>query len=200
VCRALHRPVRYRHRAPTDLVFWWGSRSWPGVIVGLLGVGPVLLSCSSACSVQGRHRRTDRCWPSFTGLCAGRSGTEAGGADFTPVGRRNLVSNGSFFPQTINTPSPTLERIRLPFKSYICLLSPPLKSIQSFRISHSTHSNPNPFGRKIEETPIYVSTKPNFIPPCVHRVLLVTLGFVGNPRWLGSPGGIRFVIHPVESL
>jgi hypothetical protein len=56
------------------------------------------------------------------------------------------------------------------------------------------------FGRKIEETPIYVSTKPNFIPPCVHRVLLVTLGFVGNPRRLGSPGGIWLVIRPVESL
>jgi hypothetical protein len=79
-------------------------------------------------------------------------------------------------------------------------LSPPLKSIQSLRISHSTHSNPNPFGRKIEETPIYDSTKPNFIPSCVHRVLLVTLGFVGNPRRLGSPGGIRLVIRPVESL
>jgi hypothetical protein len=68
------------------------------------------------------------------------------------------------------------------------------------RISHSTHSNPNPFGRKIEETPIYDSTKPNFILPYVHRVLLVTLGFVGNPRWLGSPGGIRLVIRLVESL
>jgi hypothetical protein len=79
-------------------------------------------------------------------------------------------------------------------------LSPPLKSTQSLRISHSTHSNPNPFGRKIEETAIYVSTKPNFIPPCVHRVLLVTLGFVGNSRRLGSPGGIRLVIRPVESL
>jgi hypothetical protein len=95
-----------------------------------------------------------------------------------------------------------LEWIRLPFKSYLCLLSlsPPLKSTQSLRISHSTHSNPNPFGRKFEETPIYVSTKPNFIPPCVHRVLLVTLGFVGTPRRLGSPGGIRLVIRPVESL
>jgi hypothetical protein len=73
-----------------------------------------------------------------------------------------------------------LESIRLPFKSYLCLLSlsSPLKSTQSLRISHSTHSNPNHFGRKIEETPIYISTKPNFIPPCVHQVLLVTLGFV----------------------
>jgi hypothetical protein len=158
------------------------------------------------CSVHGRCRRavrrTDRCWPGFTGLCAGRSGSKAGGADFAPAGRRIFVSNGSFSPRTINTHSPTLERIRLPFKSYICLLSlsPPLKSIQSLRISHSTHSNPNPFSRKIEETPIYVSTKPNCIPPCVHRVLLVTLGFVGNPRRLGSPGGIRLVILPVESL
>jgi hypothetical protein len=69
-------------------------------------------------------------------------------------------------------------------------------SSPSLRISHSTQPNPNSFGRKIEETLIYISTKPNFIPPCVHRVLLVTLGFVGNPRRLGSPGGIRLVIRP----
>jgi hypothetical protein len=156
--------------------------------------------------MQGRRhrvvRRMARCWSSFTGLCTGRSGIEAGVADFAPVGRRISSPNGYFSPRTINTPSPTLERIRLPFKSYPCLhsLSPPLKSIQSLRISHSTHSNPNPFGRKTEETPIYVSTKPNFIPPYVHRVLLVTLGFLGNPRRLGSPGGFRLVIRPVESL
>jgi hypothetical protein len=58
----------------------------------------------------------------------------------------------------------------------------------------------NPFGRKIEETPIYISTKPNFIPSYVHRVLLVTLGFMGNPRRLGLPGGIRLVIRSVKSL
>jgi hypothetical protein len=56
------------------------------------------------------------------------------------------------------------------------------------------------FGLKIEKTPIYVSTKPNSIPPCVHPVLLVTLGFVGNPRQLGLPGGIWLVIRPVESF
>jgi hypothetical protein len=95
--------------------------------------------------------------------------------------------NGYFSPGTINTPLPTLERIRLPFKSYVCLHS--LSSINELS--------------KLEDLPfcpIYVSTKPNLIPPCVHRVLLVTLGFVRNPRRLGSPGGIRLVIRPVESL
>jgi hypothetical protein len=72
-------------------------------------------------------------------MCAGRSGTEAGDADFTPARRRKLASNGSFSPRTINTPSPTLERIRLPFKSYLCLLS--LSSIKE-------HS-------KLEDLPFY---------------------------------------------
>jgi hypothetical protein len=163
----------------------------------------VLPSPLPACSVHGRcHRavrRTDRCWSDFAGLCAGWSGTEAGGADFAPAGRKIFVSNGSFSPLDYKYPFTYLGKdkvaiqiISLPYLS----LSPPLKSTQSLRISHSTHSNPNPFGRKIEETPIYISTKPNFIPPCVHRVLLVTLGFVGNPRRLGSPGGIQLVIRP----
>jgi hypothetical protein len=43
-------------------------------------------------------RRTDRCCPGFVGLCAGRSGTEAGGADFAPASHRIFVSNGSFPP------------------------------------------------------------------------------------------------------
>jgi hypothetical protein len=32
------------------------------------------------------------------------------------------------------------------------------------KISHSAHQNPNPFGIKKEEAPIYISTKPYFIP------------------------------------
>jgi hypothetical protein len=156
------------------------------------GTGPVRPGCAPDA----------RCWPGVTGLCTGWSDAGSGGADFALAGHDFSALNDYFSSRTINTPSPTLERIRLPFKSYPCLhsLSPPLKSIQSLRISHSTHSNPNLFGRKIEETPIYVSTKPNFIPPCVHRVMFVTLGFVGNPRRLGSPGGIRLVIRPMESL
>jgi hypothetical protein len=163
-------------------VLRFGARRVPGI-------GPVRPGCVS----------NARWWPSVTGLCAGWSSAGFGGADFAPAGHDFSAPNGYFSPWTINTPSPTLERIRFPFKSYLCLysLSPPLKSIQSLRISHSAHSNPNPFGRKIEETSIYISTKPNFIPPCVHRVLLVTLEFVGNPRLLGSPRGIWIVIRPV---
>jgi hypothetical protein len=165
--------------------------------------------------VKPRRTPSTRFRTGATGLCTGRPVLARCDRPVRQlvqrrVWRRRLCTSWARFfcskrlllPRTINTPSPTLEKTRLPFKSYPCLhsLSPPLKSIQSLRISHSTDSNPNPFGRKIEETPIYISTKPNLIPPCVHRVLLVTLGFVGNPRQLGSPGGIRLVIHPVESL
>jgi hypothetical protein len=74
-----------------------------------------------------------RCWSGVTGLCAGWSGAGSGGADFAPAGRRFSAPNGYFSTRTINTPSPTLERIRLPFKSYLYLysLSPPLMSSQS---------------------------------------------------------------------
>jgi hypothetical protein len=136
------------------------------------------------------------------GLCVGWSGAEASATNCALAGRGLLSSNSSFSPLDYKYPFTYLERIRLPFKSHLCLhsLSPPLLSSQSYRISHSTHPNSNPFGRKIEETLIYISTKPNLITPCVHRVLLVTIGFVGNPRRLGSPGGIQLVIRPVESL
>jgi hypothetical protein len=114
-----------------------------------------------------------------------------------PAGRRIPTPNGYFSPLDYKYPFTYLERIRLPFESYHYLLSlsPPLMSSPSCRIFHSTQPNPNSFGRKIEETPIYISTKPNFTSPYVHLVLLVTLGFVGNPRRLGSLGGIRLVIR-----
>jgi hypothetical protein len=146
--------------------------------------------------MQGQHRRAVRRTTGASPISPGYALAGPTQRPASPTLRRldvGILPQMATSPsQTINTPSPTLERIRLPFKSYPYLhsLSAPLKSIQNLRISHSTHSNPNPFGRKIEETPIYVSTKPNFIPPYVHRVLLVTLGFVGNPRRLGSPGGI----------
>jgi hypothetical protein len=148
-----------------------------------------------------------RCGAGVTGLCAGWSDAGVGAVDFAPVGRRIPTPNGYFSPLDYKYPFTYLERIRLSFKSYHYLLSlslslslalsPPLMSSPIF---HSTQPNPKSFGRKIEETPIYISTKLNFISPCVHRVLLVTLGFVGNPRRLGSPEGIRLVICPMESL
>jgi hypothetical protein len=58
-----------------------------------------------------------------------------------------------------------LERIKLPFKSYHCLLS--LSSINELTKLEDLPFypiNPNSFGRKIEETPIYISMKLNFIP------------------------------------
>jgi hypothetical protein len=150
-----------------------------------------------------------RCTAGVAELCAGRTGVgpvllgcaTARPAQMPATPTLHQLGAGSLFQMALSPPDykypftylredkVAIQIISLPS------LSPPFKSIQSLRISHSTHSNPNPFGRKIEETPIYISTKPIFIPPCVHRVLLVTLGFVGNPRRLGSPGGIRLVIR-----
>jgi hypothetical protein len=82
-----------------------------------------------------------QCWAGLTGLCAGWSGAGAGDADFAPAGRRISAPNGYFSPRTINTPSPTLERIRLPFKSHLSLHS--LSSINELS--------------KLEDLPFYLS-------------------------------------------
>jgi hypothetical protein len=182
-----------------------GVQPWPGVKAGSPGVlsgttlasaslpsaDPVSPVCAPAVPVQVQFRRAVRRPVRHRGrrrrLCTGWV--------------HELCFKRLFLPPDYKYPFTYLgdDKVAIQIIS-LPSLSHPLKSTQSLRISHSTHSNPNPFGRKIEETPIYVSTKPNFIPPCIHRVLLVTLGFVGNPRRLGSPGGIRLVIRPVESL